>query len=55
MRTVNLYSKDLGWRPVHFASPAFTDVPVQIRPLGTRDERSLNHQVIFLEAFTYQA
>ena len=54
-RTVNLYSRDLGWRPVHFAGEIADAVPVEIRPLGTKDERSLNTQVIFLDAFTYRA
>ena len=50
----NLWSKDPGWKPVHFVLNSDRDTPVEISPTKKRDPRALASQVIFYEAFVYR-
>jgi SAM-dependent methyltransferase len=49
----SLYSKDPGWKPVHFIFDSKEQHHVEIRATGERDERALAAQVIFFEALAY--
>jgi hypothetical protein len=50
----NLYTKDPGWKPVHFALDSRSAQPVEVRATGVQDPRAQSPQVICFEAFSYQ-
>lgn len=49
----NLWTKDSGWKPVHFDMAQTSPKKIRIYALGRKDERAACPQVIFFEAFTY--
>ena len=49
----NLYSKDPGWKPVHFVFDSERPWPVEIRAMEKADNRALASQVIFFESLVY--
>jgi hypothetical protein len=49
----NLYSKDPGWKPVHFVFDSEKSRQVEIRATERKDDRALSAQVIFFESLIY--